>query len=293
MEEKNRLSIIIKGLLEKAGVEVEPKEMTDKEYEQWKCDMYNSGIGNLNESDGYDCSECKNKGYISYPKYNEQFGYWTETQKECKCLTIRRTIKRLEKSGLKNIIKDYTFPKFETKEEWQLMLKTKAVEFAKDNKSSWFFIGGQPGSGKTHLCTAIAGHLLKQGKDVKYMVWRDDVVKIKSMINDVEYEDIINEYKKASVLYIDDLFKPSKDQNNNSQKPTSADVQIAFEILNYRYNNKNLVTIISSERNTGELIEIDEATASRIVEMSFQQGYGVNIAKDQKKNYRLKGVQTI
>lgn len=289
----NRIDIILAKAMKQAGVEIPSRAtMTEEEYTKWKCDSFNNEVGNFNEEDGYDCSECKNKGYISYPKYDEHFCCWNETQKECKCMTIRRTIKRLEKSGLKNIIKDYTFQKYETNKVWQERLKSIALNYAKEPQKSWFFIGGQPGAGKTHLCTAIAGHFLKQGKDVKYMVWRDDVTRIKQFVNDVEYENIINEYKKASVLYIDDLFKPSYD-NGRPQKPTAADVQIAFEILNYRYNNKELITIISSERSTGDLIDIDEATASRIVEMSTQKGYGININKDQEKNYRLKGVLNI
>lgn len=294
LNEENKINILLIRAMKKAGVEI-PKasKMTEEEYTKWKCDTYNAGEGNLHETDGYNCPECKNKGNISYPKYEEQFGYWNEVQRECKCQEIRRTIRKLEKSGLKNIIKDYTFQKYEAMEEWQQMLKNKAIEYVKKNEKAWFFMCGQPGAGKTHLCTAIAGYHLKQGHSVKYMVWRDDIVKIKSMINDVEYERIIDEYKQAKVLYIDDLFKPSKDANNNNQRPTGADIQIAFEILNYRYNNKDLITIISSERSTNELIDIDEATASRIIEMSFQKGYGIDIAKDQKKNYRLKGISSI
>ena len=44
------------------------EKMTDEEYEQWKADVYNSGIGDLNEKDGYDCPECKNKGFIAEVK---------------------------------------------------------------------------------------------------------------------------------------------------------------------------------------------------------------------------------
>lgn len=294
MQEENKINILLLQAMEKAGIQLPTVErMTEEEYTKMKCNAYNSGEGTLDKNDGYNCEECKNKGYVSYPSYNDTFGYWSETQKECTCMTIRRTIKRLERSGLKNIIKDYTFKNYIVNEPWQQAIKDMAVNYCKNPNNSWFFIGGQPGAGKTHLCTAIAGHYLKQGQNVKYMIWRDEIVKIKRVINDSDYEDIINEYKNASVLYIDDLFKPSKDSNNNIQKPTAADVQVAFEILNYRYNNKSLITIISSERDVNELIEIDEATASRIVEMSFQNGTGLNIAKDVKKNHRLKGITTL
>ena len=123
------------------------------------------------------------------------------------------------------------------------------------------------------------------------MLWRDDVTKIKSRITDAKtYEELVTGYKEAEVLYIDDLFKNGKDKAGNVEPPTAADIQVAFEILNYRYNNKELVTIISSERNMYQLIDIDEAMASRISEMSFDKGYGFNIKPDRKKNHRLKNV---
>jgi DNA replication protein DnaC len=83
------------------------------------------------------------------------------------------------------------------------------------------------------------------------------------------------------VLYIDDFFK-----TESGKLPTTAEINIAFEILNFRYNNPDLVTIISSEKGMSELLEIDEATGSRIFERS--KDYSISIAKDKNKNYRLK-----
>lgn len=267
------------------------KSMTQEEHTRFACDAYNSSVGDLDKKDGYNCSECKNKGYIAIPRLDDMFGYWSEVHRECKCQKIRRTIARLERSGLKNVIKDYTFDKYEATENWQGILKDKAIEYTRSHGDAWFFIGGQSGAGKTHICTAIAGSFLAKGVDVKYMLWRDDVTKIKSSITDNEkYEEIITSYKIASVLYIDDLFKNGKDQNGNVQRPTGADVQVAFEILNYRYNNKELITIISSERTIHELIDIDEAIGGRISEKSVQYGFGFNLKNDINKNYRLKNV---
>ena len=91
-------------------------------------------------------------------------------------------------------------------------------------------------------------------------------------------------WKKAEVLYIDDLFKTEQGKN-----PTTADINVAFEILNYRYRNPQLITLISSEKTIQELVRIDEAVGSRIFEMS--RDFCVNIGKDIKKNYRLKDLQ--
>jgi hypothetical protein len=96
--------------------------------------------------------------------------------------------------------------------------------------------------------------------------------------------------KNADVLYIDDLFKNGKDDFGTVKQPTPADINAAFEIINYRYNNPGKITIISSERTLIEMNAIDEAIAGRIAEKSKAGGYCINLAKDGKKNWRMKGI---
>ncbi len=268
------------------------KEMTQQEREQWKADVYNESVGDLD--DGYDCKLCKNKGWIAEVKYNAQFGYYSEVHTPCKCQKARKAIRRLNRSGLKNIVQKYTFDKYETIDEWQNTIKQTAMRFCKDDENNWFYIGGQSGAGKTHICTAIAVYYIKRDKEVRYMLWRDEVNKIKPVINDAEqYRELVAPLKEADVLYIDDLFKNGKDKQGNVEPPTAADVQLAFEIINYRYNNPNLVTIISSERTLVELNDIDEAIAGRIAERAKESGYCINLRKDKSRNWRMKGLGEI
>ncbi len=283
------LESILSRIRETSGIDINVKPLSDEEFAQMKCDSFNRKEGNLHEYDGYHCELCKNKGsFLRAEKIN---GIYTEVLCECECQKTRRSIRAMMKSGLKNIIEDYTFEKFDTAEIWQVTLKEKALEFVKNHSGKWFFIGGQSGCGKTHICTAIAGEFLKARKNVRYMVWRDDIAKIKGCITDAEaYAEIMNTYKAAEVLYIDDLFKNGKGFDGKVQPPTGADIQAAFEILNYRYNNKHLITIISSERSLYELVKIDEALGGRISEMTFDKGFGFNIKKDRGKNYRLRNI---
>jgi DNA replication protein DnaC len=62
-------------------------------------------------------------------------------------------------------------------------------------------------------------------------------------------------------------------------------VNLAFQIINYRYQDKTKATIISSELSTLELMQIDEAVGSRIHERS--KAYRIFIEHDPTKNYRL------
>lgn len=257
--------------------------------ERMKAETANSESGKLNQQDGYDCQICRNKGYII--RAVEENGFWRIVAQECQCMKIRRTIRRMEKSGLKNLMRDYTFGKFEASENWQKTVQNAAASYAK-SPQGWFFIGGQSGCGKTHICTAICRELILQGLDVVYMLWRDEITRLKAMVTDVDkYDNNIQLFKRAEVLYIDDFFKMGRGVGNNDiQKPTMADINIAFELLNYRSIN-NLQTIISSEFNIAELLEIDQALAGRIVENANPMP--IVIRPDIKKNYRLKKVGEI
>lgn len=262
------------------------KEMTEEEWETKKADDFNSSSGTLNEEDGYNCQKCHNKGWIMRPVQLES-GHWSTASRHCKCMKIRLTIKRMQKSGLKNIIKDYTFDKFHADDDWQMTIKHAAVDYAK-NPDGWFFIGGQSGSGKTHICTAICREFLLAGREVKYMLWRDDVSRIKNVANDAEQrEALMDQFKKVEILYIDDLFKTGRGNDGLKQRPTVADVNAAFEILNFRYNNPKLLTIISSECTINDIIDIDEATGGRIFEKAKS---AFSLKPDKSRNYRLKGV---
>ena len=80
------------------------------------------------------------------------------------------------------------------------------------------------------------------------------------------------------------MFKAGKVKNELSV--TAGDINLAFEILNYRYNNK-LKTIISSELLTTELKDIDESLAGRIYEMTQHNNYALNINRSDATNLRI------
>ena len=245
---------------------------------QHECDIMNSVQGNLT---GYDCPSCLNRGNV----YHVDDGYIVSH--ECDCMKIRRSIWNIKKSGIESLMQHCTFENFEARDEWQKDLKSGAQQFLTDHTGKWFYAGGQVGCGKTHICTAACGELLKQGKAVRYMLWRDEIVKLKANANDSsEYQRLIYPLKTAPVLYVADFFKTSDELDGSKKKPTHADTQAAFEILNYRYINQDLITIISSERSIDNLLECDEAVGSRIYQRT--KDYCFYFRPDKQKNYRLR-----
>lgn len=221
---------------------------------------------NDGELKGVNCPECNNRGYISYTKNGCLYS------KPCKCMSMRGALMLARKSGLDDIMKEYTFKSFSTPGDWERMAKEKAVDYVRNGSGKWFYISGAPGSGKTHLCTAICSALLKSGTEVKYVLWRDIAQKLKTSINDPEYERLMDNLKRPQVLYIDDFLKGTV---------SDADINRAFEIINARYNATSKRTIISSERDLSDVRHYDEAVGSRIVQRS--KGYCL---KTTGKNWR-------
>lgn len=267
-------------------------QMTEKEKLQHRIDGYNASTGARDQEDGYNCPECRNKGFVSVLVDNGPAFY--EAFRPCKCDEIRRQRLRLKKAGLLNMVDACTFDAYQTPDKWQAYIKETAQRFCQDEEHRFFFIGGQSGAGKTHICTAITAHYIMQGKRARYMVWFDEANKLKGLITEPgQYAAAMDEIKKTEVLYIDDLFKPIKGQGGQITPPSYADIRLAMEIINYRYNNPGLITIISGERPIDELISLDEALAGRISQLSKEGGYCINLKKDSGKNWRLKGITTL
>lgn len=234
--------------------------------EENKVDSYNEMVGSLT---GFDCPICKNKGSTAYLRDG------IFTTKDCVCLNKRRSLKRMEESGLKPVLEAYTFDNYETPDSWQKTALQKALSFAL-NPNGWFVIAGSPGTGKTHLCTAICGTLLDQNKSIRYMLWREEAPKLKSLVTDTEnYQKLMQDYKTCDVLYIDDFWKGSV---------TDADINLSFELLNSRYNDRSKITILSGEKTVEEMLDIDEAIGSRI----YERSKGNLIKTPEGKNYRLR-----
>ena len=263
---------------------------------QAQADTINKAPGNYHADTGYHCPLCNDNG-MKMVVVDEADGWPRLSAVPCKCVKTRSSLLKMRASGLGDIIREKTFGKFETPDEWRVNLKKAAMAYANtavadDTFGGWFFMGGQPGSGKSHLGAAICRELLLKQREVYYMVWPTEVKQLHGLAKaddgHREREKLLDRIKGAEVLYIDDLFKPVQDRGQKLP-PTPADVRLAFEIINERYNSPKLLTIISSEWSTDELLGIDEATGSRI----FERAQVINIAPDMSRNYRLRKAVTV
>lgn len=262
--------------MEKLEIEHETKELNLEEVYKNRAKRYNDEFGVLDE---IDCPICKNKGNImNTTKYTDKF--YVNTIVECQCMKKRKQIRKARQSGLGEYVTK-RFEDFETSLEWQKLIKSKAMEYCKGYIDEWFVALGQSGSGKTLISSIIANYMMVVNDfDLMYITWTDFISKTKAqMMGDetMEAYDYLSKVKNVECLFVDELLKKYND----------TDLKYIIEIINYRYTN-NLQTIITSERTIDELLDIDEATFGRVIEKSNK--YLVQIGKDRKKNYRLRGV---
>lgn len=235
--------------------------------------------GHQNQGHGadYACPKCRDMGFILY-----RDGEGQDVAAECECYAVRRANELLVNSGISEEFRRKTFNNYNPHGIPQLAnAKENAMRYAdcfernENERYNSIMFTGQAGSGKTHLGTAICSRLLSAGVAVVYMPYRDAVTRIKqNILDEGAYNREIRRYKLARLLYIDDLLKG---------RLTETDINIMYEIVNYRYMN-NKPIIISTEKSPNDLLVFDEAVGSRLLEMC--KG---NIIRFQGKelNYRL------
>lgn len=244
----------------------------------------------------FDCELCKDTEWIDI---KDELGL-INSSKPCKCREIKQYKKILESSGIGISFQKIGFGEFETEGKHETVIKAKesAISYFKNfaeikntRKNSITFlsknIGKEKtgiGAGKTHLSIALANNIMNKYRiGVLYMPYRDVITKLKqNMIDEEYYQREVSKYKNASVLLIDDLFKG---------KVNDSDINIMFEIINHRYlNNKPI--ICSSEFAKDDLLSFDQATGSRILEMSKDYLVEIGITREELVqgktiNYRL------
>lgn len=245
-------------------------EDLSKRYEQ----MLNNPIDSYKTN--YQCLKCNDTGWVDVIE-NGHLGVT-----RCSCFIAKENKRIMEQSGISLEFQTKNFENFNTKNNPQLVIaKNKAIVYSENflkfehTRYNSILLCGQVGAGKTHLGVSICNRLISQNIRVVYMAYRNVITRFKQKImDDVYYDRELNRYAAARVLYIDDLFKG---------KITESDINIMYEIINYRYINR-LPVIISTELILKDLDECDEAISSRIMEMC--RGNVISL-KEKELNYRL------
>ncbi|MCQ6266343.1 ATP-binding protein [Fictibacillus sp. WQ 8-8] len=216
---------------------------------------------------------------------------WHDSYSErCSCVKQKSIQNLLQSSEITEEFRKHEFNSFVTEGKDQVIKDAYqcAQEYILDfsdirrSRTNSIALLGQPGSGKTHLLTAIANHLMVNKQvSVLYFPYVEGFDDLKDDFE--KLEDKMDRMKKVDVLFIDDLFKPV----GRSRRPRATEWQIEkmYALINYRYLN-HLPILISSELTVDELEVVDEALGTRIYEMC--KHYMVLIQGEKKRlNQRL------
>ena len=161
------------------------------------------------------------------------------------------------RNNLGERFKSRTFDSFDTS------LQRDAFEVCKDyaerfseiksqNRNSLLLVGSF-GTGKTHLASAIANHLIDKGVVVKFGTWGSILDQIRDGFDD----RVIRGLKTVKLLIIDDYGKDKSTEWNDA---------ILFEVINSRYE-ANLPTVITTNLSGRDLMErVGQAVYSRMSE---------------------------
>ncbi|HEX3047220.1 MAG TPA: ATP-binding protein [Bacillota bacterium] len=227
------------------------------------------------------CPECDYQGYIKTGP---------NTVRLCRCREQGRIEKLFECSRISPAFRMKNFDNFETENRpatVQAMARAARnyannfKELKKAKVNNWLVLLGEPGSGKTHLSLAVGNQLINEFTPVLYFQHVEGISELMTILKKDEESigEKLSEMKRAEFLIWDDLFKPW----GESKQPKSFEIRIAFEVLNFRYLNL-MPTAINSEHLPDELLMIDRAIGSRILERS--KGHLVTI-NGIENNYRL------
>ena len=197
------------------------------------------------------CKLCNDKEYIFDSEGAVRF---------CKCKDIRESRERIENSPLNKRFDKNKFSNYKINNPQRLKATNICKSYiANFDGTKTLLLSGQVGSGKTHLAIATTRVLIEKF-GVAYADFVNDITRLKfNQLDQEGYTKSVDFYKNAKILFIDDLYKGDT---------STATQRIVQDIINYRYN-KDKAMIITTELNKNQLLDINEATASRIIEMSM------------------------
>ncbi|MCL1994650.1 MAG: ATP-binding protein [Defluviitaleaceae bacterium] len=164
----------------------------------------------------------------------------------------QRVTRVISQSGMAKKFLKCTFENYVAVDGSKKAIKTAALGYAKNftGQTEGLFIHGEMGTGKTHIASAIANHLLNQGIAVICMNERQLLGKIKqsfessrSFDSDSESQ-VLKTYETVPLLIIDDMGK---------EKVTQWSIATLYAIIDARYEAEKPI-VITSNYNLNELV---------------------------------------
>ena len=232
----------------------------------------------------YKCPYCHDSGWKIVTKDDGR-----EVCRPCECLKRKKAINALKDSGIAEVFQDRTLDNYIPKNKVQsdaLNRSKQFVEiFGKYDMHMNFILMGQNGAGKTHLSIGIANALIKKNVLVRYVTFQDLLATFANAKKEKDLYKVINQYKDAELLVIDDIFRTTIREWNGQKNPLMSHIDAMFQIIDYRYFKKKGI-VVTCEKTIEELSNMDRAITGRLVE--YARGNIIEF-KDPKLDHRFYG----
>ena len=238
-----------------------------------------------NAQSQYKCPLCHDSGWKIVINDNGR-----EVCRSCECLKQKKAISALKASGIAEAFQDRTLDNYTPKNKVQADALSRSKRFVEifgkyDNMHMNFMLMGQNGAGKTHLSVGIANALIKKNVLVRYVTFQDLLAAFANAKKEKDLYKLINQYKDAELLVIDDIFRTTIREWNGQKNPLMSHIDAMFQIIEYRYFKKKGI-VVTCEKTVDEIREMDPAITGRLVE--FARGNIVEF-KDPKLDHRFYG----
>ncbi len=118
-----------------------------------------------------------------------------------------------------------------------------AEQFANEPDHRWLVLWGRRGNGKTHLCAAVANHLVNAGVAALFITMPDLLAALRQAMDlqtnteQESYSGRLRTFKSAPILILDDLGAEGNSDWSDA---------VLFEVLDYRYRNRLPTMIVTN-----------------------------------------------
>ena len=157
-----------------------------------------------------------------------------------------RVFERLVRySGLSEKQQKQTFDAFVTQGVSHGVMKAKALAMLAAREGLWLVLAGSRGAGKSHLATALALEVMRNGKQARFRMVSEMLDDLRAGNADGGYHEQMAWLKEVPCLVLDDLGK---------ERGTAAGMEYLHQIVDARYREQRQTVITTNALTREELI---------------------------------------